>query len=355
MPTVTLTSLASTERCLASFGDEIAYLVLSEVVDRNRSLAAARIPYSRGGLAAWWPEEEANCDAEADASELEAEDVDDSEASPDMVAAALRWIHETVAGLMTGRTEARFKIGVWAPGGKAMLHSARFEARTNASRHDLVVQSGPEASPSEVLLGHPLSPTVTVPTRRAGLYAPEEAAWQALGDGYTHLVALTQSTYAHVASLQSASIQALSQQNSRLYGIVEELSDDLSNVHIGTAQATRDEERDALAARGRATLGRQLIDQLGSLGRSLVAAKSGIPPELAEVAEAIADAPELLGALRSPGVKALLRDGSRRAELAMLLQAAAETMGAANDPEAATPSSAATASDEPVAGGTLGE
>ena len=353
MPTITLTSLASTERCLASFGDDVAYLVLSEVVDRNHSITAARINYSRGGLAPWWPEED-NGEAQDDEADLDGTDAERAEdeaddASPERVAAALCWIHETVSGLMVGRNEARFKVGLWAPGGKAMLHSARFEARTTVSRHDLMVQPAPEPI-SEVPPGHPLAPTVAVPTRRAGPYAPEEAAWQALGDGYTHLVALTQSTYAHVAKLQSASIQALSQQNSRLYGVVESLSDDLRNVHIGTAQATRDEERDAVAAGVRATLGRQFIDQLGSLGRTLVAAKSGLPPELAEVAEAIADAPELLGALRSPAVKALLRDDGRRAELAMLLRAAAETMGGETVPEAA-----ATPSDNAAAGGTLGE
>lgn len=333
MPAVTLVGTDSTERYLRSCADQIAYAVLSEVVDRNRNLAAARVSIDEISLAPWLdgPKDD-DVDPDDEFEQEESNELDDGptdhgadEASGALVNAAMRWLRETVGGLMTGRTLVKFKLGLWAPGGKNLLHSARFEARNTIERR----REGLEQAPPEAVAGpmpSPLTPSVPMPPARPGPYPPEERAWQALGDGYMRLIGLTQSAYAHVASLQSASIAALAEQNGRLHGVVEELSDDLRGIHIGSAQAVREGARDAAGAQVRATLGKQFIDQLGAIGRTLAASQGGIPPELTDIVQAISGAPEIVALLKSPSVLAILRDESKRTELAFLLKMTIEQL-----------------------------
>lgn len=238
----------------------------------------------------------------------------------------MRWIEETVTALMSGRNHGKFKVGLWSPGGKIMIHSARFEAKNPFARR---LESDEEADVEAERLGvvkrgPDLTPTVRAPTPRPGMAVPEERVWQALGDGYTQLISLTQSSYSHIAKLQSAEIQSLSAQNKRLHDMLESVSGDLRAVHVGTAEAQRDEVAEAAAAQMRTQLGAQFIEQLGSVGRIYFAAKSGIPPELAEVFTAMGDSPELMDALQHPGVLALLKDPGTRAQLANILKTAAQ-------------------------------
>ena len=246
--------------------------------------------------------------------------------APSLAAAAMRWIEETVTALMAGRNHGKFKIGLWSPGGKIMLHSARFEAKNPFARR---LESDEEAeveAERQVVArrGADLTPTVHSPPPRPGMAVPEERVWQALGDGYTQLISLTQSSYSHIAKLQSAEIQSLSAQNKRLHDTLEHVSGDLRAVHVGTAEAHRDEANEAAASQIRAQLGSQFIEQLGAVGKVYFAAKSGIPPELAEVFTAVGDSPELTQVLQLPGVLALLRDPGSRRQLAALLKSAGD-------------------------------
>ena len=363
MSEVTITGLDLTKRIMRDQGDDIAYIALSEINEKNRPVGAARVDFSNVGLGPWLkrdpgddeddesdddePDDESGADEVADLRDALTEGL----ARPPLLAlAAMRWLEETVTALMSGRNHGKFKVGLWSPGGKIMIHAARFEAKNPFARR---MESDEEADVEAERLGvtgrgADLAPTVHAPPPRPGVVVPEERAWHALGDGYTQLISLTQSTYSHIAKLQSAEIQSLSTQNKRLHETLESVSGDLRAVHIGTAEVQREEVSDAASAQIRSQLGSQFIEQLGSVGRMYFAAKSGIPPELAEMFTAIGDSPELMDALQLPGVIALMKDPETRAQLAHLLKSAAQGLAQQNAQKAAAKSAEAPA-PEPAA------
>ena len=53
MPVITLIGLDLTERILRESGEDVAYIALSEITDRNRSVGAARVDFSAVGLGPW--------------------------------------------------------------------------------------------------------------------------------------------------------------------------------------------------------------------------------------------------------------------------------------------------------------
>ena len=372
MSEVTITGLDLTKIVMRDQSDDIAYIALSEINEKNRPVGAARVDFSAVGLGPWLRRDVGETeDEEEDEDEL-AEDAPDQvadlrdaltaglsgETGPAIAAAGMRWTVETVTALMAGRNHGKFKIGLWSPGGKIMIHSARFEAKNPFARSTESDEEADVEAERRAVTGRgaDLTPTVHAPAPRPGVVVPEERAWHALGDGYTQLISLTQSTYSHIAKLQSAEIQSLSSQNKRLHDTLESVSGDLRAVHIGTAEAQRDEVVDAASAQVRAQLGAQFIDQLGSVGRVYFAAKSGIPPELADIFASIGESPELMDVLQQPGVVALMKDPAAKLYLAHMLKAAAQQVAAANTKKAAAeengaPAAPAPADDEAAEGG----
>lgn len=369
MSAVTITGLALTHRCMDSMRDDIAYLALSEINDRNRSVGAARVDFSAVGLSPWM-KREAGDDDDPEEDEETGEDAgdDEDESAPDLrdaladdlvptsqlTRAAQRWLVETVTSLMAGRTYGKFKIGLWSPGGKTLLHSARFEAKNpNARRTEADEEAEVEAerAASATPKAPDLTPTVHAPAPRVGPTMPEERVWHALGDGYTQLISLTQSTYSHIAKLQSAEIVSLSAQNKRLADTLESVSNDLRSVHIGTAEAQRDEANEAGSAKVREELGKQFIVELGSVGRAIASAKMGIPPELGDVVAAVQDSPELMTALQDPRIRSLLKEPEVAKHIAETLGMVAEHVAQAKAAQAKAPAAPPPATDPPPADG----
>lgn len=369
MSDLTLTGLELTERIMRDTGDDIAYVALSEITDRNRSVGAARVDFSAVGLGPWL-KRPAGADEDEDPGDDDSPDGDDEEdgddgnddAEPDLArsfgealvgprllaTAAMRWVLETVTALMAGRNYGKFKIGLWSPGGKTLIHSSRFEAKNpNARRRPADEEAEVEAERASLpqAKGPDLAPTVHAPAPRVGPALPEERVWQALGDGYTQLISLTQSTYSHIAKLQSAEIQSLFAQNKRLSDTVEAISEDLRNVHVGTAEAQRDEVNEAVSAKVREELGKQFIDQLGAGVRAYIASKSSLPPELVDVVSTLSQSSDLMDALRDPDVQAVIRQPEITSTLAGTLREIAEGFKkareadakAAQQPQQATP------------------
>jgi hypothetical protein len=351
MSTLLLTGLDVTYSCLHELRDDIGYLSISEVTDRNRSIAGARVDFSGVGLSPWMKRESTDDDKEEDEEEGEGEDEEEDEAGPgglggaldrDVVDTALlaiaarRWIRETTDSLMAGRPHVKFKVGLWTPRGTTLLHSSRFEAKNpGARRREADEEADVEAERRIAAKLPDLTPTVATPPTRPGPFPPEERIWQSLGDGYANLISLAQSTYSHIAKLHGAEIVSLSDQNRRLLGTVESLSSDLRQVHVGTAEMDRAEVRDAGEAKVREELGKQFIQELGSLGRAFAASKIGIPPELADVVGALGASPDLMEALKLPEVRAMLNDEGTLKELAALLKMSAKATAA--KPQPATP------------------
>lgn len=353
MSELIVTGLDVTDRCFHDFRDDIGYLAVSEVTDRNRSIAGARVDFSAVALSPWLRRESTDEDEEPDDDEGdEREDGDEEPAdlgsaldgdvvdTAMLAIAARRWVRETAAALMGGRPYVKFKIGLWTPRGQTLLHSSRFEVRNPGARRKEADEDADVEAERKVAAKLPdLTPTVATPPQRPGPFPPEERVWQSLGDGYANLIALSQSTYSHIAKLHGAEIASLTEQNKRLLGTVESLSSDLRNVHVGTAEQEREQVREAGETRVREALMGQFIQELGSLGRVLAASKTGIPPELTDVVGALSSSPELMEALKLPQVRALFNDERTLKELAQLLRIAASNQQAA--PAAAAPPPAA--------------
>jgi hypothetical protein len=335
MPDVTISGLGLTSRILREQGEDIAYIALSEITDRSRAVGAARVDFSAVGLGPWLKRPSGDDDDDPGDEEEPGDEGDEEE--PDLrdalaegivdtrllAIAGIRWIEETVTALMAGRTHGKFKVGLWSPGGKTLIHSSRFEAENPHARRrpaDEEAEMEAERAALPVAPKPDLAPTVHAPVPRPGPAVPEERVWQALGDGYTQLISLTQSTYSHIAKLQSAEIQSLSAQNKRLSDTLEAVSSDLRNVHIGTAEVQRDEVAEATAAKVREELGKQFIEQLGAGVRAYIASKAGMPPEVAEVADVLGSSPDLLEALKLPHVRAMLKEPAFVQELAETLK-----------------------------------
>ena len=361
MSELIITGLDITDTCLHDFREDIGYLAISEVTDRNRSVTGARVDFSGVALSPWLKRDTTDED-EPEEDDDEREEGDDDEPAGlggaldrDVVdtamlaIAARRWIRETTASLMAGRPHVKFKIGLWTPRGQTLLHSSRFEAKNpNAGRKEADEEADVEAERKVAAKLRDLTPTVVAPPLRPGPFPPEERIWQSLGDGYANLIALSQSTYSHIAKLHGAEIVSLSDQNKRLLGTVESLSADLRHVHVGTAEQEREQVRDAGDARVREALVTQFIQELGSLGRAVAASKTGIPAELSDVVGALGASPDLMEALKLPEVRALLNDEATLKELAQLLRnvaAANKAATAAPKPPTGTPPA-----DDPAAG-----
>ena len=349
MSELIITGLERTDRCFHDYRDDIGYLAVSEVTDRNRSISGARVDFSAVALAPWLRRESTD-EEEEEEDDDEREEGDDEPAdlgsaldgdvvdTAMLAIAARRWTRETAASLMGGRPYVKFKIGLWTPRGQTLLHSSRFEVRCPGARRREVDEEADVEAERKVAAKLPdLAPTVAAPPQRPGPFPPEERVWQSLGDGYANLIALSQSTYSHIAKLHGAEIASLTEQNRRLLGTVESLSADLRSVHVGTAEQEREQVREAGDARVREVLVGQFISELGSLGRTLAASKSGIPPELADVVASLASSPELMDALRRREVRELLNDEATLKELAELLRNVASTKQP--PPPAAKPSS----------------
>ena len=361
MSELIITGLDVTDNCLHAFRDDIGYLAVSEVTDRNRSISGARVDFSGVALSPWLKRDTTDDDEPEEDDDEEHEDDDEAPGGlgdtldRDVVDTAMlaiagrRWVRETAVSLMAGRPHVKFKIGLWTPRGQTLLHSSRFEVRNPGARRKEADEDADVEAERRVAAKLPdLTPTVAAPPSRPGPFPPEERIWQSLGDGYANLIALSQSTYSHIAKLHGAEIISLSDQNKRLLGTVEALSADLRHVHVGTAEQEREEVRDAGDAKVREALGVQFIQELGSLGRALAASKTGIPPELADVVGALGSSPDLMEALKLPEVRALLNDEATLKELAELLR----NVAAAKQPPpaAAKPPTNTPPANDPAAG-----
>ncbi len=360
MSELIITGLDVTDTCLHAFRDDIGYLAVSEVTDRNRSISGARVDFSSVALSPWLKRDTTDDDEPEDDDDEEQEDDDDASSglgtldrdavdNAMLAIAGRRWVRETAVSLMAGRPHVKFKIGLWTPRGQTLLHSSRFEVRNPGARRKEADEDADVEAERKVAAKLPdLTPTVAAPPPRPGPFPPEERIWQSLGDGYANLIALSQSTYSHIAKLHGAEIVSLSEQNKRLLGTVEALGADLRHVHVGTAEQEREEVRDAGDAKVREALGVQFIQELGSLGRALAASKSGIPPELADVVGALGTSPDLMEALKLPEVRALLNDEATLKELAQLLRNVAAANQAAQ--AAAKPHASPPPANDPAAG-----
>ena len=230
----------------------------------------------------------------------------------------MRWIKHLVSQNIIGEKDGKFKVNLWRGKGDKVIYSSRF----------LVTNLEWEA-PAAVVATPPALPLAFPDT------APEPRTWRALGEGYTHLIALMQQSYQHLAALQGAHITATSGQLARTQKNNENIVGELIKLRIGAYEVESNARGQEGDSRVRDDLAKEFVSQLGTLGRAWVASKAGMPPEMLELADIVSSSPELQEALKNPAVLKVLREEKSRKELAALLILATQTEAPAND--ASTP------------------
>ncbi len=302
---LTFEELEPAERRIARIAEDVGYITLCECLDRNHEETVARVEFNGADLAPFL------VDPDGDGTE---DDPDGEDPTPEQLAVgAGRWLRFVARANMGGRRLGRFKLRAMNPKGEKTLFSARFLCR-NADSDDNDQDAGSDVIPAP-------SPTVTAPS---GEVQPEGRSWKALGDAYTSFIALLQSSYTHLAGLQSATIVNQNNKEMRLQGVLEGLTADVIALKVGVSEANVGQEREDGAAKVREELGKTFIAELGTFGRAVAAAKFGMAPELAELMDVVQASPELLDALKSPAVRQMLKDEKTRKELAELLNLAAK-------------------------------
>lgn len=326
MPTLAFDALEPIEKRIRQVRNDIGYISISEVIDRKHYEPLGRIDFNESDLAPYL------LDQAIDDDDEDNDDIEEGDALPDLVApspvdealrqadAGCRWIREMVASNMNGQEEGRFRLFVWRPKGEQILFTARFSCVDVG-----YVAPGPASEPGVLETAKELLPNVQMtPEREAQLEAlPAGRTWAALGAGHEQLLALTQKTYGHLATLQNTTINNQNTQILRMGKVIEDMASDRAKVAAGLNHADETRRTEEGESRVREELGKQFISEIGTFGRVIASAKFGMAPELVELAELVNGSPELMDAMKKPEVRQLLRDEKNRKELAAMLLMAA--------------------------------
>ena len=306
----------------------ITLITLHEVADRNAYPQLGRVTFGAVDLGAFI---EADDDAGRDEDDDDGEESDGDEDTDEeslgdladiengvpylkLADAAVRWIKHLVSQNIIGEKDGKFKVNLWRGKGDKVIYSSRF----------LVTNLEWEA-PAAVVATPPALPLAFPDT------SPEPRTWRALGEGYTHLIALMQQSYQHLAALQGAHITATSGQLARTQKSNENIVGELIKLRIGAFEVESNARGQEGDSRVRDDLAKEFVSQLGTLGRAWVASKAGMPPEMLELADIVSSSPELQEALKNPAVLKVLREEKSRKELAALLILATQADAPAND------------------------
>ncbi len=305
---LTFEELEPAERRITRLAEDIGYITLCECLDRNHEETIARVEFNGADLAPFLIDGDGlGSDDEADGTDPE----------PEQLAVAVgRWLRFVARANMGGRRLGRFKLRVMNPKGEKTLFSARFLCRNadaDADTEDRDLEGDRVPVPM---------PTVVAPS---GEVAPEGRTWKALGDAYMSMIALLQSSYTHLAGLQSATIVNQNNKEMRLQGVLEGLMADVIALKVGMTESGASAAQDAGNTRMQQELAKTFIGELGTFGRAFAAAKMGLPPDLAELVASVQQSPELLEVLSMPELKEMLKDPDALKEVAQILKLGAMT------------------------------
>ncbi|MFZ5480649.1 MAG: hypothetical protein ACOZNI_28055 [Myxococcota bacterium] len=312
--------------------DDIGYVSVEEVLTRNKTEMVGRAEFSITELAAFVgsKEDEEEDETEDDGAPPSLGDLSAPLTGPtaeDLAVAMTRFVRHTIAANMTGCPRRIFKVSVWRPKGGGQYRSGRVVCTDPDFDEGEDLGFDEPASPAAIAAvpTQPPAPAPTVVAPPVHLeFLPEARPWRALSDAYTNLIGLLQTSYNHLANLQTATIDGQNKQNIRLHRVMEALVTELTNLRLGLTEQADERRQEDQKARLHAELGKQFFEQLGSVGRAYVSSKSSLPPELAPLAEALMATPELMEVIRSPEGQALLNDPATRLQLAGILKFSAQ-------------------------------
>lgn len=288
-----------------------------------------------------------------------------------LLVAACRWIRAMVRRNMITERSGRFRVRVYSAKGSKVLLTGSFTVQNTQPEEEpapppkrpemprpgpipsIPTVLGPTSSqpPTQLALpqgpgshGGPLpaTPPILSPTpspHHDTAMTGAATAYRHLGDCYTQFGDLVLGSVSSLQNVLSLTNRDLGTQLRESRGQVDTLVGSVLDFRVQELNHSSNTQQVA-AQDHRTALARDAIQQLGETAKAFFVAR-GVPPNLAEVMQAISSSPELVSALDDPAVREVLRDPRNLQGLAGLLkqvgqQHQAQRAGGTTPPQAAT-------------------
>ena len=345
--------LEHAERRIMQVADEIGYLILLDRTDYDNEDKLGRLDLTEDATEPWREEvptvdasawsglrgvaEDSQYDEDepADSYEDEEEPEDEPEKRHDpreplpmkvLAEAACRWIREVSVGNTVGEQNRRFRIKVFGPKGHRMLFSTQFVCRNHGVDLDL--------GPTDRMPKLEIPP----PSFEESEAAASAKGIRALGDYYAQWGHIVLGSVGQLQGVNNAMLGRLHRQLQESRGQVDELVAAILHNRIDQAKIEDERATEERTGDARTALAKEAINQLGSAANAFLTAK-GIDPEMADLFGTLSTSPQLMAAMKKPGVQQLMQDPTNLAGLAAMLEQAAAQAQAQDQGAQAPPAS----------------
>ena len=325
------------ERRILRLAEEIGYLVLYDRTDHRKEEKLGRIDLTEGDTLPWReearaPQSWAGLAAAAHSSGDEDEPADPydedggEEEEPEeqeqpqkprkplpmkvLAEAGCRWVREVAAGNAVGEPYLRLRLRVYAPKGDRMLFSGQFICRNHGVDLDLPDQDEMPVIP------------MPKPTFDQAANNASAKGVKALGDFYAQWGQLVLGSVSQLQGVNNSMLSKLHRQLQESRDQIDLLVANILEHRVQQAERVEDRRAEERSGDARHELAREAINQLGSAAQAFLAAK-GVSPEMAELLGTLSSSPELMEAMKRPGVRNLMADPDNLASLASMLEQAA--------------------------------
>ncbi len=325
------------ERRIMNLAEEIAYLVLYDRTDRENEEKLGRLDLNEGDTLPWRVDTGALPSRSALESVAGGRGDDDEPADPwdgdegegddeerprrpgeprppipmkVLAEAGCRWAREMARSNAVGEPWLRLRLRVYGPKGDRMLFSGQFICRNHGVDLDI-------PTPDEL-------PRLELPKPSfddAALAASAKGV-KALGDFYAQWGRLVLGSMSQLQGVNNSMLAKLHKQ--------VEVSRDQIDLLVASIledkvqQAERDEVHRIEERQGAANheLAKEAVNLIGQAAQAFMVSK-GVSPDMADLLGTLSASPELMQALKKPGVRELMADPKHLAELAAMLEQAA--------------------------------
>ncbi len=226
--------------------------------------------------------------------------------------AACAWIRDCAIRNTVGETQRRFRVRVWGPKGMSRLDSGQFVCVNHGYSEEIEIVAA-DAAVRELRIPPPSFDQSAKDSTLKGI--------KALGDYYAQWGQIVLGSVGQLQGVNNAMLARLHRQLQESRGQVDELVASILEHRYNEVEAHERRRMEERAGDTRTELARDALRQFGTAASAFLAGKA-IPPDLADVYGSISASPELTEVLRSPGVRALMKDPDNLRGLAAMLQAA---------------------------------
>ena len=229
-----------------------------------------------------------------------------------------RWIRDVAVGNTVGEQFRRFRVKVFAPKGHRMLFSSQFVCRNHGVDLDL----GPVDDLPKLEMPKPSFEESEAAASAKGI--------RALGDYYAQWGHIVLGSVGQLQGVNNSMLGRLHRQLQESRGQVDELVAAILNNRIDSAKIEDERAAEERTGDARTALAKEALNQLGSAANTFLTAK-GVTPEMADLLGTLSSSPQLMAAMKKPGVQQLMQDPDNLAGLAAMLEQAAAQAQAQGD------------------------